>query len=82
MPTLTITKVPEAVHRALRARAARNARSLEAELREILAEAARVQARLGLGSTLAAAARRRRIKEADLGVLERQRDAARAARFE
>ena len=39
MPTLTIRNVPEQVHQALRLRAAENARSVEAEVRSILAAA-------------------------------------------
>lgn len=41
MPTLTIRNVPEEVHRALRLRAAANGRSVEAEVRTLLAAAAR-----------------------------------------
>ena len=39
MPTLTIRNVPEHVHQALRLRAAENARSVEAEVRSVLAAA-------------------------------------------
>lgn len=38
MPTLTIRNVDEATHQALRERAAANGRSMEAELRAMLAE--------------------------------------------
>jgi len=40
VPTLTIRNVPERVHRALRRRAADNARSVEAEVRALLEAAA------------------------------------------
>lgn len=40
MATLTIRNLPEQVHRALRLRAAENARSVEAEVRALLAAAA------------------------------------------
>jgi plasmid stability protein len=40
MPTLTIRNVPERVHRAIRRRAAENARSVEAEVRALLETAA------------------------------------------
>jgi plasmid stability protein len=39
MPTLTIRNLPEEVHRALRLRAAANGRSVEAEVRNVLAAA-------------------------------------------
>jgi plasmid stability protein len=38
MATLSIRNLPDEVHRALRLRAARHGRSMEAEAREILAE--------------------------------------------
>lgn len=37
MPSITVRNIPEPVHRRLRIRAARNGRSMEAELRAILA---------------------------------------------
>lgn len=37
MSSITVSKVPEEVHRALRVRAAQHGRSTEAEIREILA---------------------------------------------
>jgi plasmid stability protein len=40
MPTLTIRNVPERVHQAIRRRAAENARSVEAEVRALLENAA------------------------------------------
>ncbi len=39
MATLTVRNVPSAVHAALRTKAAKNGRSVEAELREIIAAA-------------------------------------------
>ncbi len=42
MKSITIRKVPEPVHRQLRIRAAKNGRSLEAELRAILLRLARI----------------------------------------
>ena len=41
MATLNIRKLPDEVHQALRVRAARHGRSMEAEAREILADACR-----------------------------------------
>ncbi len=47
MPMLTVRNLPDDVHRALRARASRNGRSTEAEVREILKTAVAGQVRLG-----------------------------------
>lgn len=55
MSSLTVRNLPEATHRALKARAARQGRSTEAEVRAIL-EAA-VRPRAGLGTRLAAIGR-------------------------
>jgi plasmid stability protein len=54
MASFTVRNLPDETHRALRVRAAQNGRSTEAEIREILEEAVRPQARLKLGSALAA----------------------------
>ena len=43
MKSITIRKVPEPVHRQLRIRAAKNGRSLEAELRAVLLRLARIE---------------------------------------
>ncbi len=56
MASVTIRNISDAVHRALKLRAARNHRSLAAEIREILENA--VTPELGLGSQLAALGRR------------------------
>lgn len=50
MPAVTIRNLPESTHRALKARAARNGRSTEAEIRFILEEA--VYPPEGLGTRL------------------------------
>jgi plasmid stability protein len=54
MPAVTVRNLPAAVHRALKLRAARNARSTEAEIRVILEEAVAPKARIKIGSELAA----------------------------
>ena len=54
MASITVRNLPDEVHRALRARAARNGRSTEAEIREILEAAVKPSKRLKLGSALAA----------------------------
>jgi plasmid stability protein len=55
MASVTVRNIPEATHRALKARAARHGRSTEAEIRQIL-EAA-VRPTVGLGTALAAIGR-------------------------
>ncbi|VXB34504.1 FitA-like ribbon-helix-helix domain-containing protein [Aeromicrobium sp. 9AM] len=51
MAAVTIRNLSDETHRALKAQAARNGRSTEAEIREILGEA--VKPRVGLGDVLA-----------------------------
>lgn len=67
MAVLTIRKVPDEVHRALRLRAVQHGRSTEAEVREILALAVRSQRQAGLGSRMAEIGRRVGENEADAG---------------
>ena len=54
MASITVRNLPDETHRALRVRAARNGRSTEAEIREILEATVRPNKRLKLGSALAA----------------------------
>jgi plasmid stability protein len=54
MPAVTVRNLPEAVHRALKLRAAGNSRSTEAEIRVILEEAVTPRPRIRIGSELAA----------------------------
>jgi antitoxin FitA len=53
MPAITIRNLPDETHRALKVRAARHGRSTEAEVRDILEQAARPEERVRLGSLLA-----------------------------
>lgn len=57
MAALTVRNLPDAVHRALKARAASHGRSTEAEIREILAAAVLHPQRTRIGSALAAFAK-------------------------
>lgn len=57
MANLTVRKLPDEVHRALRERAARHGCSTEAEIREILMTAVRPPSRVKLGSLLTSIAR-------------------------
>jgi plasmid stability protein len=52
MPGLTVRRLSEETHRALRTRAARHGRSTEAEVRFILEEAVRPATRLKIGSEI------------------------------
>ena len=63
MAVLTVRNLPDEVHRALRVRAAEHGRSTEAEVRTILEEAVRPQARLKLGSLLADTGREVRLTD-------------------
>lgn len=53
MPAIVVRNLSEKTHRALKARAASNARSTEAEVRAILDEAVAPEDRVRLGSLLA-----------------------------
>lgn len=57
MASVTVRNLPDEVHRALRVRAARNGRSTEAEIREILEAAVRPPNRVKLGTLLTSIAR-------------------------
>lgn len=57
MANVHVRNLPDAVHRALRVRAAHHGRSTEAEIREILEAAARPPKRIKLGSLLTSIAR-------------------------
>lgn len=54
MPVITVRNLPDATHRALKLRAARNGRSTEAEIRDILTTTVNPPGRVKLGSALAA----------------------------
>jgi len=53
MAAVVIRNLPEATHRALKARAAKHGRSTEAEIREIIESAVRPSSRIRLGTVLA-----------------------------
>lgn len=54
MAVVTVRNLPDETHRALKLRAAQHGRSTEAEIRDILENAARPKVRLKIGSELAA----------------------------
>ena len=74
MPSITIRNVPDDVHRALRVRAAQHGRSAEAEIREILAKAAKPEGRVKLGSLLASIGSEAGLSNADVEALNDLRD--------
>lgn len=84
MPSVTIRNVPDEVHRAIRVRAARHGRSIEAEMRDILESAVKPEGRVKLGSMLAAIGRKVKLTEEEFALFESVRDKtpARAASFE
>ncbi|MFT4102674.1 MAG: Arc family DNA-binding protein [Burkholderiaceae bacterium] len=84
MPSVTIRNVPDEVHRAIRVRAARHGRSIEAEMRDILETAVKPQGRVKLGSLLTEIGRKVKLTEEEFALFEnvRGKAPARAASFE
>ncbi|PPE66747.1 FitA-like ribbon-helix-helix domain-containing protein [Caldimonas caldifontis] len=84
MPSVTVRNVPEAVHRALRVRAAQHGRSAEAEIRDILEQAVKPAQRVRLGDELAALGRKVGLTPQDVEALGQVRDTtpAEPLRFE
>lgn len=74
MATLTVRKLPEGVHRALRVRAAMHGRSTEAEVRAILQNAVKPAERIRMGDALAALGRQIGLQNKDFAVFEQLRD--------
>jgi len=86
MPSITIRNLPAETHRALKVRAARHGRSTEAEVRDILEQAARPQARVKLGTLLADIGRQAGLTAEDRilfdAAIERDRTPAEPVDFE
>ncbi|TAN03663.1 MAG: Arc family DNA-binding protein [Rhodanobacteraceae bacterium] len=74
MASITIRNIPEEVRRALRVRAAMHGRSMEAEVRDILAQAARPEGRTKLGSLLTSIGREAGLTHAEAGAFRKLRD--------
>ena len=74
MAILTVRNVPDEVHRALRAQAAQNGRSTEAEVRQILASAVKPVDRLPMGDALAAIGRQAGLSNEDVTAMDQARD--------
>jgi len=86
MPSVTIRNVPDEAHRAIRVRAARNSRSIEAEMRDILETSVKPPGRTRLGSLLTGIGRKLHLTEEECAVLDNMRlqpqeNQARAADF-
>lgn len=85
MANVNVRNLPDEVHRAIRIQAAHHGRSTEAEIRDILEQAAKPQGRVKLGSFLAAIAREAGgLTDEEHALLEsvRGKSAARAVSFE
>lgn len=85
MANVNVRNLPDEVHRAIRIQAAHHGRSTEAEIRDILEQAAKPQGRVKLGSFLAAIARDAGgLTDEEHALLEsvRGKSAARAVSFE
>ncbi len=70
MAMLTVRNLPDDVHRALRVQAALHGRSTEAEVREILANAVKPEARMRVGDALAALGRKIGLTNEDYEVFD------------
>lgn len=86
MPAITIRNLSEETHRALKIRAAKHGRSTEAEIRDILDDAARPEGRIKLGSILAEIGRETGLTDEDRAVFDaaiaRDNDTAQPISFE
>lgn len=74
MAVLTVRKLPDAVHNALRLRAAKHGRSTEAEVRDILEKAVKPEPRVRLGDALADLGVRLGLTDEDFAVFDEVRD--------
>lgn len=74
MAAVTIRNLSDEAHRALKARAAQNNRSTEAEMRAILEAAVRPEGRLRLGTALAELSRKMGLTNEDIEAIEQVRD--------
>ena len=84
MAILTVRKLADEVHRALRVRAAMHGRSTEAEVRAILENAVKPAGRVKLGSLLADIGRRASMTDEEFALFEgaRERTPARPVTLE
>lgn len=74
MAMLTVRNISDETHRALRVRAARHGRSMEAEVRDILESVVSPQGHVKLGSLLADMGRQAKLSDEEFAVFEQVRD--------
>lgn len=74
MAMMTVRNIPDEVHNALKARAKRNNRSAEAEVRAILEEVTSPETRIHMGDALAALGRKIGLTNEDFAIFEQVRD--------
>jgi len=74
MGMMTIRRIPDEVHNALKARARRHNRSTEAEVRSILEDVTRPEKRLHMGDALTALGRKVGLTNEDFAVFEQVRN--------
>ncbi|MDE2612787.1 MAG: plasmid stabilization protein [Burkholderiales bacterium] len=73
MATVTVRNLPDAVHRALRVRAAMHGRSTEAEIRDILESTVCPPQRLRIGTALAELGSRIGLTDDDMAAIAKGR---------
>lgn len=73
MATVTVRNLPDAVHRALRVRAAMHGRSTEAEIRDILESTVCPPQRLRIGTALAELGSRIGLTDDDMAAIAKRR---------
>jgi plasmid stability protein len=73
MATVTVRNLPDEVHRAIRALAAKHGRSTEAEIRRLLEAAVKPAERLRMGTALARLGRGLGLTDEDVAAIERLR---------
>ena len=78
MATVTVRNLPDAVHRALRVRAAMHGRSTEAEIRDILESTVCPPQRLRIGTALAELGSRIGLTDDDMAAIAKGRARRRA----
>lgn len=80
--TVTIRGVPEEVHRAIRVRAEKHGHSLQAEMREILANAVKPKDRVKLGDLLVDIGREVKLSDEEIVFFERNKSSASSVSFD
>ena len=82
MKAITIRGVPEEVYRAIRVRAVRHGRSLQAEIRAILTAAVKPEGRVKLGQVLTNIGHKAQLSDEEMTAFKRDAASASAASFD